>query len=149
VAKPSIVTASENHLEAVAAIEKDAHTTPWRLESFRRELTNPDGLFYVACNEGKVIGYALAWVIVDEAHIVNVAVEAEHRGQGTGRALVAQLLEETRKRGATCATLEVREGNEAAIGLYRSFGFEEAGVRKRYYQGIANAVIMWLHEIPA
>ncbi|MGE3126809.1 MAG: ribosomal protein S18-alanine N-acetyltransferase [Fimbriimonadaceae bacterium] len=148
-AGPTIVTATEEHVESVARIEKSAHVTPWRLESFRRELTNPDGIFLVAQQGGTVVGYALAWIIVDEAHIVNVAVEAEHRGRGTGRILVEQLLEESRRRGARCATLEVRVGNEAAVGLYRKLGFVEAGLRKRYYHGVADALIMWLHEMPA
>lgn len=145
----TIVIATEEHVETVAKIEKSAHVTPWRLESFQRELTNPDGIFLVAQQDEAVIGYALAWIIVDEAHIVNLAVEAEQRGHGIGRVLVERLLEESRKRGARCATLEVRDGNEAAVGLYRKLGFVEAGLRKRYYQGVADALIMWLHEIPA
>ena len=146
--RPAIVRAASEDVEAVAGIEKSAHAAPWRAESFLRELTNPDGIFLVAKMEGKVIGYALAWIIVDEAHIVNVAVDAGHRKQGHGRSLVERLLEESKKRGATCATLEVRDGNTDAVELYRRLGFVEAGLRKGYYHGVADAVIMWLHEMP-
>lgn len=145
----TIVHAKAEHLDAVCAIEARAHAVPWRPESIRRELDNPEGVFLVGLEGGTVAGYALSWIVVDEAHILNVAVAEDRRGRGIGRRLVERLIEESKAKGARCATLEVREGNTAAVALYKRLGFVEAGLRKRYYDMKWDAVVMWLYEIPA
>lgn len=138
---------AEAHLPAVLEIESKAHAVPWREASLRRELTNPDGVFLVGFEAGEVAAYAVAWVVVDEAHVVNVAVREQSRRQGYGHRVVEALLDRCVERGATCATLEVRASNEAAIALYRSLGFVECGLRKRYYPGGEDALIMWRYEL--
>jgi [ribosomal protein S18]-alanine N-acetyltransferase len=142
------VPLAEEHLADVVAIEKASQSAPWSEHSFRNEVDHKDGLFLVALLEGKVVGFAGAWVLVDEAHVTNVAVDPERRRAGIGRRLVSALLEGCREKGATCATLEVRAGNAPAIALYGSFGFVRAGVRKRYYpDNREDAVVMWLHGL--
>lgn len=142
------VPLAEEHLADVLAIEKASQTAPWSEPSFRNEVDHKDGLFLVALLEGRVVGFAGAWILVDEAHVTNVAVDPERRRAGIGRRLVRALLLGCKERGATCATLEVRAGNEPAIGLYESFGFVRAGVRKKYYpDNREDAVVMWLHGL--
>ncbi|MCG9895962.1 MAG: ribosomal protein S18-alanine N-acetyltransferase [Fimbriimonadaceae bacterium] len=139
-----------HHIKTVVEIERTVHSAPWSELSFTAELKNPQSLFIVLLENGRVIGYAGAWLIGDESHITNVAVHLDHRGRGHGRRLMVELLKRSRESGAACATLEVRAGNPVAIGLYESMGFVAAARRKGYYpDNKEDAVVMWLHEMPA
>ncbi len=122
-------------LDAVTAIEKATFAVPWSRESFRQELErNVAARYLVAETDSRVIGYAGAWVILDESHITNIAVLEEYRGRGIGKQLTRALLQYLSNLGACYATLEVRVSNERAQNLYRSLGFVSVGKRKRYYE---------------
>ena len=122
-------------VDAVAAIEKDTFARPWSRESFRQEVTrNVAARYLVAEEDGEILGYAGAWVILDESHITNIAVREDARGRGIGRMLTSQLLRILSNLGACYATLEVRVSNERAQNLYKSLGFVSVGKRKRYYE---------------
>ena len=122
-------------LDAVTAIEEATFAIPWSRESFRQELErNVAARYLVAEVEGKVIGYAGAWIILDESHITNIAVEEAYRGQGIGRMLTQALIQYLSNLGACYATLEVRVSNIRAQNLYKSLGFVSVGKRKRYYE---------------
>jgi len=132
-------------LDAIVALERQCFLTPWSRESLLYDLTeNPLAVYFVAETEGRVAGYAGVWIIVDEGHITNVAVSPEYRRLQIGSALIKTLLQVTGEAGVLAHTLEVRAGNAPAIGLYKKFGFEEAGVRKGYYEDDGeDALIMW------
>ncbi len=122
-------------VDAVAAIEQETFARPWSRESFRQELTrNAVARYLVAEEDGKILGYAGAWVILDESHITNIAVREEARGRGIGRKLTEELLQILSNLGASYATLEVRVSNERAQNLYKGLGFVSVGKRKRYYE---------------
>jgi len=123
-------------LDAVTEIEAKTFAVPWSRESFRQELErNVAARYLVAETEtGQVIGYAGAWVILDESHITNIAVLEPYRGLGIGRKLTQALLQYLSNLGACYATLEVRVSNERAQNLYESLGFVRVGKRKRYYE---------------
>ena len=122
-------------LDAVTAIEEATFTIPWSRESFRQELErNVAARYLVAETNGRVVGYAGAWVILDESHITNIAVLEAFRGRGIGKQLTKALLQYLSNLGASYATLEVRVSNERAQGLYRRLGFVSVGKRKRYYE---------------
>ncbi len=122
-------------LDAVTAIEEATFARPWSRESFRQELErNVAARYLVAETEGKVVGYAGAWVILDESHITNIAVLEDFRGRGIGKQLTEALLQYLSNLGACYATLEVRVSNERAQNLYKSLGFVSVGKRKRYYE---------------
>ena len=122
-------------LDAVTDIENATFAVPWSRDSFRRELEqNVAARYLVAETDGRVIGYAGAWIILDESHITNIAVAEPFRGQGIGRKLTQELLQYLSNLGAGYATLEVRVSNERAQNLYRSLGFVSVGKRKRYYE---------------
>ena len=122
-------------LDTVAAIEENTFARPWSRESFRQELErNVAARYLVAETDGQVVGYAGAWIILDESHITNIAVAKEYRGRGIGKKMTQALLQYLSNLGACYATLEVRVSNLQAQNLYRSLGFESVGKRKRYYE---------------
>ena len=123
-------------VDEVHAIEEATFPKPWTREDFVKEMTsNPCARYLVAINgERAVVGFAGAWIVLDEAHITNIAVKEEHRGKGIGRLLTAELMRYAANLGVVYATLEVRRSNSAAQRLYQSLGFEYVGVRKRYYE---------------
>lgn len=141
---------ASHHLDAVCAIETDATPDPWSRELFASELADGglDRRWLVAeRNGGRVAGFGGLLFVLDEAHIMNLAVAPAEQRHGIASILVSRLLLDAGDRGATSVTLEVRTSNEAALGLYRRFGFAEAGRRPRYYPDGEDAVIMWLHKI--
>lgn len=116
--------------------------------SFRNELDHELGIFLVAHEKSDVVGFAALWLVADEAHIINLATDPQCRRRGYAKRLVYELLHAAKERGAVCATLEVRESNSAARGLYESFGFEACGLRKNYYpDNNESAVVMWMHSL--
>ena len=122
-------------LDEVAALEEVTFARPWSRESFRQELTrNVAARYLVAEEDGRVIGYAGAWIILDESHITNIAVAENTRGRGIGRKMTEELLQLLSNLGASYATLEVRVSNQRAQNLYKSLGFISVGKRKRYYE---------------
>jgi ribosomal-protein-alanine N-acetyltransferase len=120
----------------VAALENRIFADPWSADSFLAEVErNPDiGHPIVLRSKDEIIAYAVAWFIVDEIHIGNIAVRPERQGEGFGRAMLRSILEEGERRGMTYATLEVRPSNERALALYERFGFRQIAIRKQYYR---------------
>ena len=137
-------------VEAVAAIEQATFARPWSRESFRQELIrNVAARYLVAEMNGEILGYAGAWVILDESHITNIAVREDARGQGLGKRLTAELLQVLSNLGASYATLEVRVSNERARHLYECLGFVSVGKRKRYYEdNNEDAFLMVCEHLP-
>jgi ribosomal-protein-alanine N-acetyltransferase len=92
----------------------------------------------------KVIGYGGMWLMIDEAHITNVAVHPTYRKMGVGHSILKALTYEASKNGADKMTLEVRVSNRDALSLYTRMGFVAEGIRKRYYSdNDEDAFIMW------
>ncbi len=136
-------------LNAVLAIEKLCFPTPWSHFAYYTELTeNHYALYIVGKIKGQVVAYAGAWVILDEAHITNVAVHPDWQGQGFGREILVALLARAKTRGAASATLEVRKSNYHAQKLYLKYGFSFQGQRPGYYTDTGeDALIMWKHDL--
>ncbi|MCU1438584.1 MAG: ribosomal protein alanine acetyltransferase [Naasia sp.] len=117
----------------------------WSRGSFERELANPHACYLVLVPERRhrpVLGYAGLLASPPDGDIQTVALAEELRGRGLGRALVSALLDEAERRGVTALFLEVRADNPAAQSLYRSLGFEDVGLRRRYYRGGVDALTM-------
>lgn len=136
-------------VDGVAAVEAATFPTPWSRDAFASEMKNVAARYLVAERDGTIIGYAGAWIILDESHITNIAVLQAERGKGIGRALTAGLMQYLSNLGAAYATLEVRKSNEVAQNLYKSLGFIKLGVRKRYYEdNDEDALIMVCDHMP-
>ncbi len=136
-------------LAEVLAIEVASFALPWTEEMFENELARGDISEILVARLADagvpppVGGYICIWVVGDEAHVNNIAVDPRWRRRGIAGALLEAVLDYGRARGARRAFLEVRASNAAAQALYRRFGFEPAGIRKRYYDHpVEDAVIM-------
>ena len=129
-----IRTMREADLGGVLAIERASFSSPWTEAMFLAELRdNPFARFLVATLDDAVIGYVGGWVIVDELHLLSLAVGPECRRRGVARRLLERLFESGDGRIAK-AGLEVRRSNHAAIAVYERFDFRSVGVRRGYYE---------------
>ena len=129
----------EDDIPAVFAIDTLSFALPWSERSYRFDLlNNPASRMWVAevvqpDGSKLVIGMLVLWMIIDEAHIGTIAVHHDFRERGIGEALLKTALDQVHAEGAQRITLEVRNSNVVAQSLYKKYGFEVAGVRKRYY----------------
>lgn len=135
-----------NDLAAIVEIESLSFTIPWSVNAFYNELTqNQFARYFVVEQDGRVVGYAGMWLIMDEAHITNIAIHPDYRGQKRGEKLLRRLMEEARSHGMRKMTLEVRRSNKVAQNLYEKMGFYATGFRPRYYSdNNEDAMIMWV-----
>jgi ribosomal-protein-alanine N-acetyltransferase len=116
-----------------------------RERSLREELSRTWSRVRAARDpEGRVLGYSLFWHVVDEVHLLNVAVAIPQRRHGIGLALMNDLLAYARAHGIVRILLEARAGNTPALALYERLGFERYHVRERYYADGEDAVEMSL-----
>ena len=124
----------------VHALDVASFSLPWPLSAYQFEVTqNPDSLplvLEVVDDQGnwRIVGVMVIWLILDEAHIGTIAIDAEYRRKGLARILLGEGLLISHTKGAVAAYLEVRRGNIGAQELYRQFGFTIEGVRLRYYK---------------
>ncbi|MGD6879564.1 ribosomal protein S18-alanine N-acetyltransferase [Bacillus infantis] len=137
---------AEEDIDQVLVIEHKSFTLPWSRDAFINELTkNQFAVYLVLEDDGAVIGYCGAWIVVDEAHVTNIAVLPEYRGKKLGEALMKKMMEAAKELGAVTMTLEARVTNIAAQSLYRKLGFQNGGIRKNYYtDNQEDAIVMWV-----
>jgi len=134
---------------AVVVLDRLSFTLPWPERSFRFELTsNPASRCWVYELDGRIIGMIVAWLLVDEAHIATIATHPDHRRRGIARNLLTYALRYMSREGAVTSFLEVRENNMPAQDMYREFGYETVGLRKKYYKDTGeDAILMTLHSL--
>ncbi|MFR5832741.1 MAG: ribosomal protein S18-alanine N-acetyltransferase [Acutalibacteraceae bacterium] len=132
------------HLRQMAEIEKEAFDMPWTENMFIPELNCADATYLVGTRGNEVVCYGGFHSVLDEAHITNIAVRNTDRGRGIGKFLMSALIAKAREKGAKHITLEVKSTNIPAIRMYEGFGFRVEGVRKRYYNNMFDALVMWL-----
>ncbi len=159
-------------IDQVAAIERESFPTTWPQTAYRRELANRLARYIVLVDTSKtvpphptrerrsffgflfrgeepppttdcIVGYVGIWLMVDEAHIVAIAVREEYRGRGLGESLLIESIEAALAGGQESLTLEVRRTNTVAQNMYEKYGFLKVGVRRRYYSdNQEDAIIM-------
>lgn len=140
-------------LPMVLQIDRLSFPLPWPERSYRFELTkNPASNLMVAelddDNPRTVIGFIGCWMIADEVHISTVAVNPDHRRQGVGERLLLEMLDWAMSKGVKTATLEVRVSNQAAINLYRKYGFDIEDRKAGYYHdNNEDALLMVLNSL--
>ena len=145
IVRPMVMT----DVDGVMAVEHDSFLTPWSRSAFEEELAqNRLARYIVAVENGEIVGYAGTWLVINEAHVTNVAVSGQRRREGIGRLLMQKLMELARDNDMESMTLEVRVSNAAARHLYEQMGFVEAGIRKNYYSETKeDALILWCEKL--
>ncbi len=150
----------QSHIEAVAALEALVSPEPWSAKLFAGELevhtsvrnwivahSVPEDAHQAGENEPKLIAFGGMMFADHEGHLMNIAVDPDHQGQGLATAILLELTRDAVARGITDLTLEVRANNQEAGALYRRFGYGPVGVRKGYYVDGEDALIMWAHDV--
>lgn len=134
---------SQNDLDAVNAIEKQAFQDPWSKQDFINELeSNPYSCIYVKEINGEVVAYVDLWIAYENAEIANIAVKKEFLHQGIASELMQYCLQKIQQSKCENFTLEVRVSNMNAIKLYEKFGFQTVSKRKKYYADGEDAYLM-------
>jgi ribosomal-protein-alanine N-acetyltransferase len=133
-------------LDRIMEIEPRIYSHPWSRGNFADSL-NAGYSCWVYETDGKVVGYAVLMMVLDEAHLLNISIAADYQRRGLGRAMLHHVIEVSRNHGALMMFLEVRPSNKNAIALYESMGFNEFSIRKGYYpahNGREDAILMGL-----
>ena len=136
---------TEADVAAVHEIESLCFPMPWSEASIRHDITeNVAARWRALCEDGRLVAYAGMWLIIDEAHVTNVAVHPSFRRKGYGEAIVRALMQLAQDTCMGLITLEVRRSNAGAQALYHKVGFLDVGYRKRYYEdNKEDALIMY------
>ena len=133
--------------DGVARVEAACMPVPWSRQSFWEEASHTDAYYLIARDvdrDNLIVAYAGCWVLANEGHITNVAVDPDYQGQGLGRRLMNELIRREKALWGGAMTLEVRPYNTLAINLYTSLGFRSVGQRPKYYTNpVEAAEIMW------
>jgi ribosomal-protein-alanine N-acetyltransferase len=141
--KTNLRKARPADLSALCAIENSWATTPqWSRRQFESELGSERSLLLVAEENNCLLGYACAWKVSPELHILNIAVHPQHVRRGIGCFLLQGLLQEAKVCGCLLAQLELSENNQPAKRLYESQGFHVVGKRPKYYNDSSDALLM-------
>jgi len=130
---PRLVPAGPQHASDIAALHSQAFRRGWSEEEVDALLADRAVVGDCATVNGKFAGFILSRRAADEAEILSVAVPDKQRGHGVGRALLDMHLRRLAGMGARALFLEVEEGNEPALRLYRRAGFRQVGQRPNYY----------------
>lgn len=131
-------------LDAIMAIEPVIYPYPWSRGNFSDSLAAGHSCWVLEQNRN-IVGYAVLMLVLDEAHLLNISIAADHQGHGLGRALLSHVQDTARQYGAQQMFLEVRPSNTPALRLYEGFGFNEMAIRRGYYparDGREDAVLM-------
>lgn len=125
----------EHDLSQVIQLEKELFVVPWSLKDFMYEVKeNPFSCCYVMIDDEKVIAYIVYWIAYEKAEIATIGVSSVYQRQGIASQMLERCIDEVHMKECENITLEVRQSNTKAIGLYKKFGFEEKAIRKNYYQ---------------
>lgn len=135
---------TEEDVPFISRLEEETFSMPWSAASFLQMIEKEDARYYVAEEDGKLLGGCGLLLIAGEGNITNVVVAPEARRRGVATGMLTHLLAVGNREGLTAYTLEVRVSNQAAIGLYEKLGFVSEGIRPNFYEKpTEDAMIMW------
>ena len=120
------------YLDALLDVEFSAYSHPWTRGNFTDALTAGYECQLLMAGD-HLLGYFVAMLGVDEAHLLNITVAPAYQRQGWARVLLDALALWARGRGAQWLWLEVRASNTRAQQIYLRRGFMRVGLRKGYY----------------
>jgi ribosomal-protein-alanine N-acetyltransferase len=120
-------------LDVIVELERVLFSPPWSRESFEYELEQPYSESYVVVCGDRIVAYFMMWSLLDEMHILNIAVIPEYRRKGIARWLLETFIEKSQQQQMRTVHLEVRDSNVSAVRLYEKIGFKTVGRRRNYY----------------
>jgi [ribosomal protein S18]-alanine N-acetyltransferase len=143
--------AAISDIDALLTIENQSFQSPWPRQHFQIELNQPYSFTLLArlpdTPNKEIAGYIIYWFVLDELHILNIAVKPCYRRQGIARGLINEVLRLARRREIKTAWLEVRPSNYKALSLYQSLGFNKIMTRKRYYSDTGEDALILTRSI--
>lgn len=132
-------------IPALVVLERQCFSVPWSVKQYETVIGNEPFHVFGIRDGQDLVGYLTLFAAAWEMEILNIAVHPSHRRQGHGQRMLSHVLHLCRRMGIKRGYLEVRRSNIAAQSLYTAFGFEEVGVRRRYYpDNREDAIIMRL-----
>ncbi len=143
--------AAASDIDALLVIENQSFLSPWPRQHFQSELDQPHSFILLAQRHvpspRNIMGYLIFWLIIDEMHILNLAVGPCYRRQGIARGLILEAIRLAQAKHCQTAWLEVRPSNRAALTLYQSLGFEHVMTRKRYYSDTGEDALIFSRSL--
>ena len=138
-----IIKAQLEHLDDVLSLEKLCFSHPWTEGQLLSEIESEYGCIFVKYDGDAPVGYCIYHMAGDQAELYRIGTDPDKRGQGIGDALMKEGVSWAKGKCAESIFLEVRASNAPAISLYEKHGFENIGMRKKYYTApVEDAVIM-------
>lgn len=140
--------ATEDDIAEILRIEKAVHAAPWTEENIRAEMAKPYARLLVMTDDetdSQVAAYIAYWIMFDECHILNVAVDLPYRRLGLAKMLVRTAAREAQRKNINKVLLDVRKSNATAVALYQGLGFVITHVRKGFYSDGEDAYQMALY----
>ena len=138
---------TSDDLNEIMEIERLSFISPWEKTLFVQELNNPRTTLRVVRDKARVTGYLALYQVLDEVHLLSIAVHPDFRRKGTASGLLLATLSDCLRRGGKILYLEVRENNHGAIAFYRGLHLVQTGVRPRYYQDTGENALLLQGEI--
>ena len=140
---------------ALAALEAACYTHPWTEAQIAEEIdvAPPGGVFVLEApprpdGPAGICAYCAFRLVLDEMHVMNLAVAPEARRRGLAGRLLGFALRRAVRAGARVALLELRAGNQGALALYESLGFQPVSRRYAYYrQPVEDALVLVLEGL--
>jgi [ribosomal protein S18]-alanine N-acetyltransferase len=142
-----LTIARDVDLGAIVELDRLCLEGLWSPDQYAREQRSDKSDIVVARLGDQILAYGCVWSILEEAHITILAVDPQFQRRGLGRLILWGMMECAIGRGLERSTLEVKETNLAALGLYQTYGFMEAGRRPKYYKDGSSALILWLNHL--
>ncbi len=125
----------------LSMLDKICFNVPWSEQSFLEECDNKLATYFLAKDNGKIVGYCGFWQVSNEGQVTNIAVLPEYRRCGIASLLIDSMLTELKETEEIF--LEVRESNISAISLYEKYGFQSVGKRKNFYHDpVEDGIVM-------
>jgi ribosomal-protein-alanine N-acetyltransferase len=123
----------KSDLPRMLEIERAAYSFPWTPQIFKKNCLRVGYTARVLELDSSIIGYGLMSVVAREAQLLNLCLHPNWQGYGYGPQILKHLIELAQQKNAQSLFLEVRTSNKIAINLYHKIGFNQVGIRKRYY----------------
>lgn len=144
----SIKEMQSRDIDEIVELEKTLFSSPWSSDDFSYELTtNPFSKIFILEKDNSIIGYIGMWLLGDQSQITTLGVSPLFQGCGYAKALLEKALQVSEEHGYLHCTLEVRQSNKKAIGLYEKYGFVKVATRKNYYSDPDEDAYLMMKEL--